>query len=287
MTNQLSNQHQYLRGLQFAAPIRNYNENLTDLYMEQPDEQAEALRLHLFPFIREEVLRLLDTYPTYFRRVEAVRKEAQCARTYAELPLLESVHQGAGLSKQLMPYTWEFVQNSILSYIDQLDWSLVFPNDIVRIDESYYVKPRARSNSKESGLSKACNIPSNTLGSIWTRDERALTELIEVRNFWVISEAFEPTQKGVWAFDFSPNYVDSYWFATEVALATDLVKIDIVKTMQFLKDSSSQPQPSTWGGRDNIVPSVFAHFYLSSLDCPVELSVLDMKRSEIKKLFTL
>lgn len=76
MSNQqLSNQHQYLRGLQFAAPIRNgKSAKSIDLYMEQPDAQAEALRLQLFPLIKAEVLRLLDTYPTYFRRVEAVRK---------------------------------------------------------------------------------------------------------------------------------------------------------------------------------------------------------------------
>lgn len=258
--NRKPNKQTYIRGLQFAAPLHEASTSDTEfreLYMPLEDPKLEALRLHLFPFVKAEAIRILQALPHLFHFRKERLEEIKAATTYEELPFLETTNQGCGLVRYVRPYTWEFARQTIGMYVQHLDWTLVFPNDVARLEDgNYAIMPRCRKTNSQKGK---CSFADGEIGSVWTRDYQSFITVSEHRDFPVVSEPFEPAKVGIYThFYRSDDYYDYriYEAESDIVLAQQPVMVDVAKTMAFL-ESGRLPLASY----SQSEPNDFSHYY--------------------------
>ncbi len=255
----------FVRGINWLSSIETgwgSDEELF-LYQEHTNPQEEALRIHLFPFVKEEVIRMLNEFPTFYRNQSETLQQAMSAENYHDLPQLEGMPpSGLGWMEyeNIDPCTWEFVRRTILMYIEKLDWTIVFPNDVVRIENKYFIKPRTRITK----YGNTCTVGDTEIGSIWTNDEETFSHVDEERNFFVWSVETEPERGGIFhtyyetAEECDGNYYH-YPVKLPIVFFTDFIEINVEKTISFLHDSfkkqtvnsnerPNQPFHSWWFG---------------------------------------
>lgn len=202
------------------------------------NQQAADLLENLFPLVKPLALELIAPNASA-SEIEALN-QATC---FDELPTLLYASRYEGAVHQSMEThlnSWWLVHHCLPLILPFADWALMFPNDVIKKEDGYYVKARARqSDTRKSpywqNINSQVGFDDTEIGSIW-HDGTVSAFFMPTMKFCVVAD-FKPARKGLHLVADEDIEVHNIFFADKD------VKIDIESTIKLWQDSHCIVKP--------------------------------------------